>query len=52
MTEHAHHSLGLRRVILEIEADNLPSITVARAAGFVLTDASTCGTRSGGSGSQ
>jgi RimJ/RimL family protein N-acetyltransferase len=38
MTEHAHHGLGLRRVILEIEPDNLPSIAVARAAGFVLTD--------------
>jgi RimJ/RimL family protein N-acetyltransferase len=39
MTEHAHEALGLPRVILEIEPDNHPSVAVARAAGFRLTDA-------------
>ncbi|MFH0243408.1 GNAT family N-acetyltransferase [Streptomyces sp. HK10] len=39
MTEYAHHTAGLTRVILEIEPDNHPSIAVARSAGFCLTDA-------------
>ncbi len=38
ITEYAHRTLELPRVILEIEADNHPSIAVARAAGFELTN--------------
>jgi len=34
MTGHAHERFGLSRVILEVEADNHPSVAVARAAGF------------------
>ncbi|MFI0354522.1 GNAT family N-acetyltransferase [Actinomadura sp. 9N407] len=39
MIEHAHKPLGFSRLMLEIEADNHPSIAVARATGFTLTDA-------------
>lgn len=38
MTEYAHHTAGLTRVILEIEPDNHPSIAVARSTGFRLTE--------------
>jgi RimJ/RimL family protein N-acetyltransferase len=38
MTEHAHQTVGLQRVVLEIEPDNGPSIAVAQAAGFRLTE--------------
>ncbi len=38
MTEYAHQTLGLPQVLLEIELDNHPSIAVAEAAGFALTD--------------
>ncbi|MCX4428416.1 GNAT family N-acetyltransferase [Streptomyces mirabilis] len=38
MTEYAHLTAGLTRVILEIEPDNHPSMAVARSAGFRLTD--------------
>ncbi|MFF2132077.1 GNAT family N-acetyltransferase [Streptomyces olivochromogenes] len=34
MTDFAHTTAGLPRVILEIELDNHPSIAVARSAGF------------------
>ncbi|KAF5991098.1 GNAT family N-acetyltransferase [Streptomyces sp. WAC00263] len=34
MTEFAHTTVALPRVILEIEPDNHPSIAVARSAGF------------------
>lgn len=39
MVEYAHGSLDLPVVILEIEADNGASVAVARAAGFVPSDA-------------
>jgi RimJ/RimL family protein N-acetyltransferase len=39
MTEYAHAEAGLPRTLLEIEPDNEPSIAVARAAGYHLTDA-------------
>jgi RimJ/RimL family protein N-acetyltransferase len=39
MVDHACKTLGYSRLLLEIEADNRPSIAVARAAGFMLTDA-------------
>jgi RimJ/RimL family protein N-acetyltransferase len=38
MTEYAHRAAAMPRVVLEIEPDNGPSIAVARAAGFHLTD--------------
>jgi RimJ/RimL family protein N-acetyltransferase len=38
MTEYAHTTIALPRVILEIEPDNHPSIAVARSAGFHLSD--------------
>lgn len=34
LTDYAHHTLGLPRVLLEIEADNHPSMAVAQAAGY------------------
>jgi RimJ/RimL family protein N-acetyltransferase len=34
LTDYAHQVLGLPRVLLEIEADNAPSIAVARALNF------------------
>ncbi|MGW1892353.1 GNAT family N-acetyltransferase [Streptomyces sp. NPDC002004] len=34
LTGYAHQSLELPRVLLEIEADNAPSITIARGLGF------------------
>ncbi|MFJ8007273.1 GNAT family N-acetyltransferase [Streptomyces fagopyri] len=39
MTEYAHTTIALPRVILEIEPDNHPSIAVARSAGFHPSDA-------------
>jgi RimJ/RimL family protein N-acetyltransferase len=39
MIDHAYKTLGFSRLLLEIEADNEPSIAVAKAAGFILTDA-------------
>lgn len=39
MIDHAYKTLGFSRLLLEIEADNRASIAVARAAGFMLTDA-------------
>ncbi|MCW2887809.1 MAG: hypothetical protein QOE54_679 [Streptosporangiaceae bacterium] len=39
MTEYAHWVAALPQVLLEIEPDNAPSIAVARAAGFHLTEA-------------
>ncbi|MEU8364268.1 GNAT family N-acetyltransferase [Nonomuraea sp. NPDC048882] len=39
MTEYTHEELGLSQVSLEIEPDNHPSVAVARAAGFRLTNA-------------
>ncbi|GAA2321412.1 hypothetical protein GCM10010234_79060 [Streptomyces hawaiiensis] len=38
MTEYAHTTIALQRVILEIEPDNHPSIAVAQSAGFHLAD--------------
>ncbi|MEU4192698.1 GNAT family N-acetyltransferase [Kribbella sp. NPDC026611] len=38
VTQHAHEVAGVRRLILEIEPNNLPSIAVARSAGFHPTD--------------
>ncbi|WP_329116958.1 GNAT family N-acetyltransferase [Streptomyces sp. NBC_01465] len=38
VTEYAAHRLGARRVLLRIESENAPSVAVARAAGFRLTD--------------
>ncbi|KPH98053.1 GCN5-related N-acetyltransferase [Actinobacteria bacterium OK074] len=38
MTDHAHRSLHLPRVTLNIEAENAASTAVARAAGYHLTD--------------
>jgi RimJ/RimL family protein N-acetyltransferase len=38
MTEYAHQVAALPQVLLEIEPDNHPSVAVARAAGFHLTD--------------
>ncbi|MCN9242354.1 GNAT family N-acetyltransferase [Streptomyces sp. RY43-2] len=37
-TDYAHRHLGARRVLLRIEARNAPSMAVARATGFRLTD--------------
>ncbi|WP_406206170.1 GNAT family N-acetyltransferase [Kitasatospora sp. NBC_01560] len=37
LTDYAHGVLELPRLLLEIEADNAPSIAVARALGFQLT---------------
>lgn len=39
VTDYAHQVEGMRQVLLEIEPDNRPSTSVARAAGFSLTDA-------------
>jgi RimJ/RimL family protein N-acetyltransferase len=39
MTDYAHQAAAMPRVQLEIEPDNHPSVAVARAAGFHLTDA-------------
>ncbi|GCE01414.1 GNAT family N-acetyltransferase [Embleya hyalina] len=39
MTEYAYHSVGVPEVVLRIPADNVASIGVARATGFVRTDA-------------
>lgn len=39
VTEYAHTTLGLAVVVLEIEADNLASVGVARRAGFELSGA-------------
>ena len=39
MTVYAYHTLAMQQVILRIEAANTASTAVARAAGFVLTDA-------------
>jgi RimJ/RimL family protein N-acetyltransferase len=39
MTRYAYQTLGTLRVILRIDPDNSASVGVARAAGFVLTDA-------------
>ncbi|WP_248965062.1 GNAT family N-acetyltransferase [Sphaerisporangium perillae] len=39
MTEFAYEVMGLPQVFLEIEPDNEPSVRVARAAGFLLSDA-------------
>jgi RimJ/RimL family protein N-acetyltransferase len=38
LTTYAHETVGLARVILEIEPDNAASSAVARAAGYRLTD--------------
>ncbi|NEC84909.1 GNAT family N-acetyltransferase [Streptomyces sp. SID12501] len=38
LTDYAHHTLGLPRVTLSIEAENGASAAVARAAGYHLTD--------------
>ncbi|MFJ3841983.1 GNAT family N-acetyltransferase [Streptomyces sp. NPDC090054] len=38
VTDYAHQILELPRVLLEIEADNVPSIAVARALDFSLTN--------------
>ncbi|MEV5986175.1 GNAT family N-acetyltransferase [Streptomyces sp. NPDC052051] len=37
-TDYAYQHLGARRVLLRIEARNSPSMAVARATGFQLTD--------------
>jgi RimJ/RimL family protein N-acetyltransferase len=39
MTDYAHQVAAMPRVLLEIEADNHPSISVARGSGYHLTDA-------------
>lgn len=39
LLDHAHHTVGLTRTRLEIEADNAPSVAVARGLGFRRTDA-------------
>ena len=39
MTGYAYQTLGMLQVILRIDPDNSASVGVARAAGFVLTDA-------------
>jgi len=39
MTDYAHNTLAMPRVLLEIEPDNHPSIAVARSADFHLTEA-------------
>ncbi|MEV7007612.1 GNAT family N-acetyltransferase [Streptosporangium sp. NPDC051022] len=39
MTEFARGALGIKRLLLEIEAENTASATVAGAAGYYLTDA-------------
>lgn len=38
LTEYAHTTLGLPRVLLQIEPDNGPSVAVADRLGFRLTD--------------
>jgi RimJ/RimL family protein N-acetyltransferase len=38
MTDYAHRVALIKRVVLQIEADNLASVGVARAAGYQLTD--------------
>lgn len=37
LTDYAHHALAIPRVLLEIEADNHPSIAVAQAVGYQRT---------------
>ncbi|GAA3083052.1 GNAT family N-acetyltransferase [Streptosporangium carneum] len=39
MTEFARETVGIGRLLLEIEADNAASAAVARTAGYYLTDA-------------
>ncbi|MFI1580356.1 GNAT family N-acetyltransferase [Embleya sp. NPDC020630] len=39
MTEYAYHPVGVPEVVLRIPADNVASIGVARATGFVRADA-------------
>ncbi|MGC5012832.1 GNAT family N-acetyltransferase [Streptosporangium sp. DT93] len=39
MTEYARETVGVDRLLLEIEDDNAPSVAVARATGYRLTDA-------------
>lgn len=36
--DYAHEVLEIPRLVLEIEPDNAPSVSVARALGFRLTD--------------
>jgi RimJ/RimL family protein N-acetyltransferase len=38
MTEYAHGVVGIPRLVLEIEPDNVASSAVARGAGYQLTD--------------
>lgn len=38
LTAYAQSTLELPRVVLQIEPENAPSVAVARAAGFVLSD--------------
>ena len=38
MTDYAHRVARIKRVVLQIEADNLASVGVARATGYQLTD--------------
>lgn len=38
MTDYAHWRARIKRVVLEIEPDNLASIAVARSAGYHLAD--------------
>jgi RimJ/RimL family protein N-acetyltransferase len=39
LRDFAHEVVGISQVFLEIEPDNEPSVRVARAAGFILSDA-------------
>jgi RimJ/RimL family protein N-acetyltransferase len=38
LTDYAHRNARMKRVVLEIEADNDPSVRVAKGAGYRLTD--------------